>query len=517
MACDLVRKLEYIGMRTTYRELFDMFLSKTTAGWPIALVFRREPDDKTSNPSNLPLAIRQSAAFIHELVCKSREYDYQQESSWTHEIIRGNIELFFPQPRIREKGSVSSLWTTVVSAFEGISTRNCQPLLPSFYSGGVENSSQLVSPVLWRRQFLKTAFQDIAIFLYASFTRSSTTDTSIIMSRAYDGSWSDPTYVKCAVSDSSMVPLIGSIEYVMLIHDPTILIPLCRHEKVDLFSNGQNSTDELNPQNTESYNNTTIIKYKGAFHVGHDVRFMVITSPVISSTLASNAGYVSNLHGALKRIEYPSTMYPHPTVPRNLLKFTSSNWDITKSCSTTSDLEYPLKIEKGTTLRRYLVALRMNDVHMVEEAREIDIFYQKFKLFLIDGFSVDYIQQSDILPSKIKGTLLLNILPGEKIDCGSIQLVIKDRSVMNLPIGSTTTLMDLDLSLINRIHQKTNLLELDSKTKKRLISIETHDKKRLTFLARTLKDAELLLCGFKLVLEKIIQGAMETRAHLSTM
>jgi hypothetical protein len=511
---DLVRKLEYIGMRTTYRELFDMFLSKTTSGWPIALVFRREADHKTSNPLTLPMVIRQSAAFMHELVCKCREYDYQQESSWTHELIRGNIKLFFPHPIMREKVAVSSLWTTLTSAFEGISTRNYQPLIPSYFSNMY--GSQLVSPVLWRRQFLKTALDDIAVFLYASFTRSSTTDTSIIMSRAYDGSWSDPICVKCAVSDSSMVPLIGSIEYVMLIHDPTILIPLCRHEKVDLFSNGQNSAGQPNLQINESYSNTTLIKYKDSFHVGHDVSFMVIASQVFSLTPSSSIGYISSLHGALKRIEHSSTMYPHPPVPKNLLKFASCDWDLIKSCSATFDLEYPCNYRKGTTLRRYLDALRKNDVEMVEEAREIDIFHQKFKMFLIDGLSVDYLQFSEAMPYLVKGTLSLSILPGEKMDYGNLQFTVKNKSGTNLSIGSMSTVIELDLSLMNSIHQK-SLLELDRKTKKRLISIETHDKKKLIFLARTLKDAELLMCGFKLVIEKILLATMETRAHLSTI
>ena len=502
-------------MRTTYRELFDMFLSKTTSGWPIALVFRREVDGRTSTTMNLPLIIQQAAAFMHELVCKSRECDYQQESSSNHEIIRGNIELFFPRPIIREKVVSTSLWNTLTSTLEGVSTRNYQPLLPSCL--GSLNTSQYVSPILWRRQFLKTALDDISVFLYASFTRSSTTDTSIIMSRAYDGSWSDPIRVKCAVSDSSMAPLIGSIEYVMLIHDPTILVPICRHEKVDLYSNGQSSTDVPNPQISESYNNSTLIKYKGTYYVGHDVRFMIIASNIFHMAPTCSAECTSNLHGALKRIEYSSTMYPHPTVPRNLVKFSTCNWDLAKSCSVTSTLEYPCSFREGTTLRQYIDALRKNDVHMDEERREIDIFYQKFKLLLIDGLSIDSLQLSEAMSSIIKGTLLLSILPGEKMDCGCLQFIVKNKTMMKSSNISTTTAIEIDLSLINSIHQNTGALELDRKMKKRFISIETHDKKKLLFLARTSKDAELLLCGFKLIMEKLVQAAVETRAHLSTI
>jgi len=41
LAKKLALQLEGMGMRTSYREVFDMFHSNTTAGWPIAFVFRR--------------------------------------------------------------------------------------------------------------------------------------------------------------------------------------------------------------------------------------------------------------------------------------------------------------------------------------------------------------------------------------------------------------------------------------------------------------------------------------------
>ena len=81
-------------------------------------------------------------------------------------------------------------------------------------------------------------------------------------------------------------------------------------------------------------------------------------------------------------------MYPHPPIPKNLLKFASSDWDLTKSCQAKYDLEYPLNLGKGTSLRRYLDSIKKKDVHMLEEAREIDIFYQKFKFVGYGGDGV---------------------------------------------------------------------------------------------------------------------------------
>ena len=98
-----------IGMRTSYRELFDMFLSKTSSGWPLAIVFRRQSKDRIqlerisfALPSlNLEVDCLRASAFLHELMTQSREYDYYREADSTYEIIRENIEYFVPKPKLR--------------------------------------------------------------------------------------------------------------------------------------------------------------------------------------------------------------------------------------------------------------------------------------------------------------------------------------------------------------------------------------------------------------------------------
>jgi hypothetical protein len=267
-------------MRTTYRELFDMFLSKTTSGWPVALVLRREKDGKSLLNSHFSFkfqkAIRQLAAFIHELVSKSREYDYQQVSSGTHEYIRGNIESFFPRPILRGT-SIASLWASVASALEEFSGRDYQLVVPPI-SINQRNNFSLISPLLWRRQFLKTSMNEIAAFVFSAFSRSCVTETSIILVRNYDGSWSDPLFVKCVVSESKMLHLMGYIEYFMLIHDPTILSRLFLNQKVDLYSKGQYVVDVEAPQTLQSYQNTTFAKYHDSFYIAHDVMFTIVPS-----------------------------------------------------------------------------------------------------------------------------------------------------------------------------------------------------------------------------------------------
>jgi hypothetical protein len=203
----------------------------------------------------------------------------------------------------------------------------------------------------------------------------------------------------------------------------------------------------------------------------------------------------------------PATMIPHPTVPRNLSKFTT-NWELSHSCCATSDLEHPVHCINGTTLRQYLDTIS-NDISMLEEAREIDIFHQKFVLFLLDGFSVYYLHSSIETTSVINGTLLMSILPGEKIESGRLLFTINN---------STTTLIELDVSLISGItHPQQCSVNLESRMRNRLLTLETRDRKKISFLARTSKDAHLCLCGFKLVMEKILQANMEIRTQLTAL
>ena len=98
LAEKLIKRLESVGMRTSYRELFDIFLSKTTNTRPVGIVFRRfrnKPwgggivnpvSPKSLSPRSIPngeeLTITDefdwSTDFLRSLSVKCREYEFER-------------------------------------------------------------------------------------------------------------------------------------------------------------------------------------------------------------------------------------------------------------------------------------------------------------------------------------------------------------------------------------------------------------------------------------------------------
>ena len=98
LAEKLIKRLESVGMRTSYRELFDIFLSKTTNKRPVGIVFRRfrnKPwgggivnpvSPKSLSPRSIPngeeLTITDefdwSTDFLRSLSVKCREYEFEK-------------------------------------------------------------------------------------------------------------------------------------------------------------------------------------------------------------------------------------------------------------------------------------------------------------------------------------------------------------------------------------------------------------------------------------------------------
>jgi hypothetical protein len=98
LAEKLIKRLESVGMRTSYRELFDIFLSKTTNTRPVGIVFRRFRNKPWGggivnpvSPSHLsPRSIPDgesltitdqfdwSTDFLRSLSVKCREYEFER-------------------------------------------------------------------------------------------------------------------------------------------------------------------------------------------------------------------------------------------------------------------------------------------------------------------------------------------------------------------------------------------------------------------------------------------------------
>jgi hypothetical protein len=84
LAVKLIKRLEAVGMRTSYRELYDIFLSKTTNRRPIGLVFRRRANGVNAGPLSSPRTANAnefewSTDFLQSLSIKCRECEFDQK------------------------------------------------------------------------------------------------------------------------------------------------------------------------------------------------------------------------------------------------------------------------------------------------------------------------------------------------------------------------------------------------------------------------------------------------------
>lgn len=176
------------------RELFDMFLSKTSSGWPVAIVFRRQSEGMTKMkrmPFGLPsmdmsVDILRATSYIHELTTCSREFDYELESNGIDEIVRGNIESFMARPRRHDKVHKINI-----------------PLEPDFHRTAFVpsnmnckiNAQNLYSSSFRRNSLITWYASNSAAILYMRITKNKG-GSGILITRSVAGSWSAP----CAVN-----------------------------------------------------------------------------------------------------------------------------------------------------------------------------------------------------------------------------------------------------------------------------------------------------------------------------
>jgi hypothetical protein len=230
--------------------------------------------------------------------------------------------------------------------------------------------------------------------------------------------------------------------------------------------------------------------------------------------------------GALRRLEVPSTMYPHPTPPNNLAKFNNNDWTIDKSCKITDSLESPFDEHSISTLRDLLKTFQKGGESYEEECNEFEIFTQKFRLMLYDGVTIDrawpvedskeYQDNSIItkvtmkLESSIndrgKADTLLFLAKSKKyvatVDCDFSSpgcLPKKKCLTQSLEIRNVVNISQTMPK--NFIKDQTSLQEA-RKQRKRFVMLKSKDGKVVPFIARTAKDAALLACGLKLLAER---------------
>mmetsp|Transcript_15107 Transcript_15107/g.22638 ORF Transcript_15107/g.22638 Transcript_15107/m.22638 type:complete len:1055 (-) Transcript_15107:117-3281(-) len=553
-ACDFISRLELIGMRTSYREVFDMFLSKTSSGWPVATVFRRKSEGMNTFERlpfgvlsvDLNVDVLRASAFFHEIVTRSREYDFRRESDGIFEVIRGNIEKFMLKPLYREpreshiRNGRSNNVERAAESFGLNSGDNARKVFaPSIASGIGTNPRPFYFSEARRSSLLTWYTENSQAMIYMRFGRAFG-GSGIIISRVNEDSWSAP----CALSGNVVGPSFqlksDCLECMMFIRDPQLVNGLKRGEEITL--GGETDRKRL----------LMITKIADHFCVeGHTVysvqarqelnEMLYAKSNVQSSMLVTNIleGKIPNpdeamaFYGALRRLELPSTMYPHPTPPPNLAKFNMNDWKVEESCKSSSALEQPFDDETVVTLRDLLRAFHAGKQIYAEEINEFDVFTQKFKQMLFDGVTIDRTwpqekndrhddKKSRRGPSTAKVTLKLNQISRglDREDQQYLHFTMRPKG------GATDDIIDFGnpsgISKINKISESIDLgdvikisqniprnflgeqksVQETRKMRKRFVSIKTKDNQKILFLARTGKDASLISSGLKLISEQ---------------
>jgi len=549
-ACDFISRLEMIGMRTSYRELFDMFLSKTSSGWPLAIVFRRKSTGMLQferisfglSSLNLEVDILRATKFLHELITRSREYDYYREADGIYEIVRGNIEYFLPQPRLREGWPVNNTTDnggTIGYIAKSIGFNNESeeriPFLP--ISSNASQETEIIHPS-FRRCSLLTGYAENAIAVLFVRCSGSFGGSGVAVFRLNDSSWSAPSAIHAKMSVGIQLRST-TIDCITFLQSEDIVNHFKEKGTLTIDSQNHGRLDYLSFTKINGSFFCTI-QLKCSFEIREDLNKSFYEGKLNENITTADVvdGKIQNptesmvLLGALRRLEFSSTMYPHPTPPENLVKYTQNDWSSQLSCKPSCPLEPPLDESGSLTLRELIALLIRHPVRYSEESTEFEVFTQKFKQMLYDGVSIDRIwpllktktkdEQMPLSSLKNgqdhKGLLKLNLLHGQLLRDSSLKFLTRaptesrkisktpqDGSIDLMDPSNTTELKISDIICISQSMTKKFLspkppLEKDKK-KKRYVSIEIKGGKKLMFLARTGKDASLLSCGLKLLVE----------------
>ncbi len=220
-------------------------------------------------------------------------------------------------------------------------------------------------------------------------------------------------------------------------------------------------------------------------------------------------------------------MYPHPTPPINLSRYTLNTWSQNTSCEPSEILEQPFDEEGQITLRSFLRLIERGTKLYHEDKCEIDTFMLKFNRMLFDGVTVERTWEvTKDSPDKVPSKALIKLwhLPSDSWEEASLQLVLRGKTSeqernstpdFRQPLQHAEKFAEVfklnDIKSISTKLPKNEVLlarkkmseEEFKRRHKRFVSFEMNDGTNVLFYARTGKDASLLSCGLKLLLEKV--------------
>lgn len=167
-----------------------MFLSKTSSGWPVAIVFRRQSEGMMKmkrmpfglSSMDMSVDLLRATSCIHEIITCCREFDYELDSHGMEEIVRGNIESFMARPRCHDRSHKNDI--PLEPSFHRM------PFVPSNMNCKIDNQNLYSSP--FRRSSLMTWYSENSqAILYMRITKNKG-GSGIFSARTHTGSWSAP-------------------------------------------------------------------------------------------------------------------------------------------------------------------------------------------------------------------------------------------------------------------------------------------------------------------------------------
>ncbi|KAL3807661.1 hypothetical protein ACHAXA_007951 [Cyclostephanos tholiformis] len=540
LAEKLIKRLEAVGMRTSYRELYDIFLSKTTNTRPIGLVFRRRAkgggaglssSPRTASVNSITNEFEWSTDFLQSLSIKCREYEFDQkvpfstvidleeEGSMGHKLVS-----FLPPPNVdTSSGNLLTsdyLNDTLDSWKIGYNCSKTSPMMACIDSpfgaglGEVLKSEAANNDFLSNRVLCSLVEQSMGlIFIRQSQNEDKvTTGSGFAVVRKSEGSWSAPCFLTILGSKDEYVngtnashPSQFEDVKMIIIRNTAMVLGLISGTAVKL------STRKDERANVLVRDAAIIGLHEGRFQLARDFfvavkanevqnqgAYNLLSNPIEASDILTGA--VSppeqsvDFYGALQSLELPYSMHSHPVLPDVLQRYSDNDWveflpdlgSIGSSCGMRSKLAMVSKRDSSA-----------------EVQREIDIFARKFKYYLMDGVPVMRVLSTKSNSSMEEKVLRLTVKDPRSIFSSSLELLRRRKpGVSNVGIPNNFSTTFEAITKLSRTPPKA-LSGLDEEEKKRFFSFETDlSPGPIMMLAKSKKDAMLLLCGLKLLLER---------------
>ncbi|KAL7548969.1 hypothetical protein ACHAWF_012238 [Thalassiosira exigua] len=580
LAEKLIKRLESVGMRTSYRELHDIFLSKTTNERPVGMVFRRRRGgSRAASPRNVAVGsdgavvgiadeFEWSTNFLQSLSIKCREVEFERkvplskgggikDAASPRLAEESALSSFLPPPTVDPRSGGFGVAEYLNGLLNNLTTKyNCGaagPNVPVAAMRCIEESTQCggaelaaegrasVRDFLSNRVLCSLVEQSMGlIFVRGAGQAPSGTGRSKSMPqgqggfavvRRAEGSWSAPCFLSILGSrsgrpggdghDDTASPSTSSS------YEDVTMIVVRKWELVNSLTLG--SAVKFITRRDERANvlvrdHAIVVARGGMFRLAADF-FLAVkvndvqnqgayslstdyieASDILTGTISPPEQSV-DFYGALQSLELPYSMHSHPVIPEMLQPYSESDWvEFLHDHNGSNGV--------GACSERCGMAAKLQAISSGSSAvdkREVDIFARKFKYYLMDGVPVHRVlpptsgsagaASSRAAEEKV---LRLAIRDPQSLSNSSLELARRRRpgaSNAGVPSNFSTALENI--TKLSRTPPPSAMGNLDAEERKRFFSIETDlSPGPVMMLAKSKKDALILLCGLKLLLER---------------